>query len=116
MLLDGVLPIGFIIEALQRKANQEGQSFIITKRGDHERGSILVIANDHKGQSQLWAQTRDASGNASWYCPLGLCAQRSLDVSDYARQAAKYDPDIWIIEFDRPILQNPFEMWLKKLS
>ena len=124
-ILDQGLQRGLIIQAVRRLCEQQGVGMMIAQKGDFERGAIAVVAYDHNSenpygvsfaatQAQLWVQTRNSEGDLDWYCPLGDSPQSSLDVSDYLQRAAKRDQDLWILEFDAPIVQNPFQFWLKQ--
>ena len=102
------LKAGLWARAALRMADLSGRPGMVLRKGDEDAGGILCLLRGRHGCVVL-AQTRDAEGRPAWQRGSGPDPIPEPDAEAYvARQTAR-DPDLWVIEFDTPDLQPPFE-------
>ena len=53
--------------------------------------------------------TRDAEGRPAWLRATGPGAVDQETADSYVARQVQRDPDLWVVEFDAPDLQPPFE-------
>ena len=91
------------------RAGQQGVFASVLRRGDEDAGGILAVLRDHSGRLSVLSQTRDAEGRQAWLRGTGPDVVDQATADAYvARQTAR-DPDLWVVEFDGPTLEAPFE-------
>jgi hypothetical protein len=95
------LKAGIFARALIRRAEVEGASAFVVRKGAEEAGAIVLRVAKLDGTCLLLNQARDGQGALVWVRPLG-------DWTDEARASAwcarevKFDPDLWILEIEDP--------------
>lgn len=101
--------------ALIRRAELSGAFAAVARRGDPERGDILVKVATLDGKARVYARTRLLSGEVGF---LDLMAQgvgpAESDVDAYCQRAIARDPDVWVVEIEdragRHFLTEPVDM------
>jgi hypothetical protein len=87
------------IGALIRRAELEGAYATVIRKGDPRGGAVLVKALDRRaGCAQLFAEAVRGDGERVWMSPVASTDEPALDA--YIDRAARFDPDIWVIEID----------------
>jgi hypothetical protein len=93
------LKAGIFVRALIRRAEVEGASAFIVRKGAEEAGAVILTVSRLDGHCLLLNQARDGKGALVWARPLG-------DWVDEARarlwleKQIKFDPDLWILEIE----------------
>jgi hypothetical protein len=96
------------VQMALRLGDVEGRPGAVLKKGDADAGGVLVVLRGREGLVVL-SQVRAGEGDVSWMRGSGPAAVDQQAADAYvARQVAR-DPDLWVIEFDAPDLQPPFE-------
>ncbi|MEO6360488.1 MAG: DUF1491 family protein [Sphingomicrobium sp.] len=87
--------------ALVRKVQTSGDFATILRKGDSERGALLlIISNRGHHFGCLQRQLNLSSGNYSWI-PVGPeRSASSIDLGRFLADQARFDPDLWQIELD----------------
>jgi hypothetical protein len=80
----------------------------VLKRGDEDAGGVLVVLRAPAGLCVL-SQTRDAEGQAAWLRATGDDPVDQVVADAYVARQVKFDPDLWVLEFERPDLLPPFD-------
>ncbi len=99
---------GLFVSMALRLGDMAGRPGMVLRKGDADAGGILVVLRGHAGLCVL-SQVRAADGTAAWLrgTGAGLVDQEVAD--GYVARQIRFDPDLWVIEFDAPDLLPPFE-------
>ena len=99
---------GVWVQIALRLGNLEGKPGVVVRRGDQDAGGVLVVLRGREG-SMVLSQIRDGAGNASWLRATGAepIAEREADA--YVQRQIRYDPDLWVLEFEAADYLPPFE-------
>jgi len=99
---------GIWVAMALRLADIAGRSGAVLRRGDADSGGILCVLRGREGLVVL-SQVRDAEGRPAWMRGSGP-APIAQDAADaYVERQVRYDPDLWVVEFEAPDLTPPFE-------
>jgi hypothetical protein len=99
---------GLWVQMALRMGDRDGRPGMVLRRGDPDSGGVLVVLHGREGLSVL-AQIRASDGTPAWIRGTGA-APVSQDTADaYVERQLKYDPDLWVLEFEAPDLLPPFE-------
>jgi len=93
------LKAGIFIRALIRRAEVEGASAFIARKGSEEAGAIILKVATLDGEVLLLNQARDGKGGLVWARPFGGKVPEARAAEWCARQA-QFDPDVWILEIE----------------
>ncbi|MEO0982711.1 MAG: DUF1491 family protein [Pseudomonadota bacterium] len=102
------------VEALVRRAQVAGASAFIVKRGDAQRGDVLVKVAQLNGTARAYAPAMGMEGDRVFQ---DLAVQGvgpdEVSVDDYVARARVRDADLWIVEIEdrdgRHFLTEPVE-------
>jgi hypothetical protein len=81
---------------------------MVLRKGDPDAGSVLVVLHGREGFSVL-SQTRAADGSLAWMRATGPAPVDQEGADAYVARQVKFDPDLWVLEFEAPDLLPPFE-------
>jgi hypothetical protein len=98
---------GLWVKMALRMGDLDGRSGVVLRRGDPDSGGILVVLRSRAGLSVL-SQMRAADGSPAWMRGTGPLPVDDAAADAYVARQLKYDPDIWVLEFDAPDLLPPF--------
>jgi hypothetical protein len=99
---------GMWVQAALRLGQADGRYGVVIRKGDADAGGILVVLRGHEGITVL-TQIRDGAGEAAWLRGTGDVPVEETAADAYIAKQIKYDPDVWVIEFDAPDYLPPFE-------
>ncbi|QIK78707.1 DUF1491 family protein [Sphingomonas piscis] len=89
------------VSGLLRSVQAGGDFGAVLRRGDAERGSILlVIACRGRHVVCLQRQLDFMSGDYRWERVGPAAEASSAEIRDFLNQQARIDPDLWQIELD----------------
>jgi len=87
--------------AIVRKAAADGDFAAILRRGDEERGSLLlVIASRGRHIACLQRRLDFASNSYRWTAVGPVEGAGSEEIRAFLEDQARFDPDLWQIELD----------------
>lgn len=102
------LKAGLWVKMALRRGDSDGRPGAILRKGDPDSGGVLVVLRGRQGLCVL-SQVRTAEGALAWMRGTGP-APVDQDAADaYVARQMKYDPDLWVVEFEAPDLLPPFE-------
>jgi hypothetical protein len=98
----------FWVQAALRRGNASGRYGAVLRRGDTDAGGILVVLRGRDGLVVL-SQVRSGDGEPAWLRGTGPDPVDQAAVDAYVARQVRVDPDLWVLEFEGPDLQPPFE-------
>ncbi len=99
---------GIWVSMALRMGDRDGRPGMVLRKGDPDAGGVLLVLRAREGLSVL-SQMRAADGSPAWMRATGP-APVPQDVADaYVAKQVRFDPDLWVLEFDSADLLPPFE-------
>jgi hypothetical protein len=102
------LKAGLWVSMALRMADRSGCPGMVLRKGDPDAGGILAVLHGRAGLVVL-SQVRTAEGVLAWMRATGSAPVDQPVVDAYVERQVKFDPDIWVLEFEAPDLRPPFE-------
>ncbi len=99
---------GLFVSMALRLGDMAGRPGMVLRKGDADAGGILVVLRSRDGIAVL-SQVRAADGAAAWLRGTGADVVDQEAADGYVARQLRFDPDLWVIEFDAPDLLPPFE-------
>ena len=96
------------VQAMLRRGNAAGRFGAVLRRGDADAGGVLVVLRNATGLCVL-SQARAADGVLAWMRGTGAAPVDQEAADAYVARQMRFDPDLWVIEFEAPDLLPPFE-------
>jgi hypothetical protein len=91
-----------------RMGDMAGRPGAVLRKGDADAGGILVVLRGREGLCVLSRMT-DLEGGHAWIRATGAVAVGQDTADAYIARQVKFDPDLWVLEFESPDLIPPFE-------
>ena len=99
---------GIWVSMALRMGNSDGRFGAVLRKGDPDAGGVLVVLRGRDGLSVL-SQLRSGAGELAWMRATGLDPVDDATADAYIARQVKFDPDLWVLEFEAPDLLPPFE-------
>jgi hypothetical protein len=99
--------VGIWVRAVLRMGDVDGRPGAVLRKGDPDSGGVLVVLRGRAGLCVL-SQMRAADGTAAWMRATGAEVVDQAAVDAYVARQVRYDPDLWVVEFEAPDLLPPF--------
>ncbi len=101
------LPTELWVSAQLRRLMDAGIGAYLLRRGDSERGTVIVrlIAKDG---TRILTQVRDLDGNLTWMGVKDGAVLETPEADAYIDRAIARDSDLWVIEVETKPGENPF--------
>lgn len=93
------LKAGIFVRALIRRAEVDGASAFIVRKGNEEAGAIILRIAKLDGTLLVLSQARMGDGALVWARPLGEAVPEAK-ASEWCDRQVKYDPDLWLVEIE----------------
>ncbi len=97
------------VHAHLRRCTVEAVPAFVVRRGDKDRGMVLVKINTIDGGCRVLTQARDLDGHMGWMPALKGELVLEADADAYIGRQIKNDPDLWVIEIEDRDGRNWFE-------
>ncbi len=101
--MTGRLPAHLEASALLRRADAEGGFATIVRKGDADRGALLLLVTDRGTHVACLERTLGQAGDYGWHQVGPGAAAEPRDVTDFAQKRVRFDEDLWLIELDVPL-------------
>ena len=102
------LKAGLWVKMALRIGDSAGRPGVVLRSGDPDAGGVLVVLRGREGLCVL-SQVRTPDGARAWMRGTGA-APVDQDAADaYVTRQVRYDPDLWVLEFEAMDLQPPFD-------
>jgi hypothetical protein len=99
---------GIWVSMALRLGQAAGRYGAVLRKGDADAGGVLVVLRGRQGLCVL-SQIRTAEGGAAWMRGTGAAPVEQATADAYVARQVKFDPDLWVLEFESPDLLPPFE-------
>jgi hypothetical protein len=99
---------GIWVSMALRMGNASARFGAVLRKGDPDAGGVLVVLRNNQGVSVL-SQLRSAEGELAWMRATGPGPVDEPTADAYVARQVKFDPDLWVLEFETPDLLPPFE-------
>ena len=106
--MDAKVKAGIWVSMAIRLSDMAGRAAAVLRKGDPDSGGILCVLRGRDGV-QILSQIRDAEGRPAWLRATGPASVDQDAADAYVARQVQRDPDLWVIEFDAPDFQPPFE-------
>ena len=83
-----------------RRAATSGDFATVMKKGDPDRGSLLIVVGSRGRHVACLERVLSASGEYRWQAVGPGESASSVEVSDFLARRARFDEDMWAIELD----------------
>ena len=94
------LPTHLEATAVLRRAAASGGFGTVVRKGDPERGSILLIVSDRGRHVAFLERVLSVAGRYQWTTAGPSESAGSDQVRDFISRRARFDEDLWAIELD----------------
>jgi hypothetical protein len=99
---------GLWVSMALRMADRAGLPAMVLHKGDADAGGVLAVLRGRAGMCVL-SQMRTADGRLAWLRATGAAPVTQAVVDSYVARQMRFDPDLWVVEFETPDLVPPFE-------
>ena len=96
---EGRLTTDLWVSAHRRVAEAQGVPMMVVRRGDRERGTVLLKINRLDGTSSVLTQIRHL-GQLAWSRGTGADPVPEAEADRYIERQTRFDPDLWVIEVE----------------
>lgn len=86
--------------ALIRQAEAAGDFGVVLRKGDPERGSLLIVLRSRGGYVACFERSLDPDGRYRWTRAGPAEGEGEEMVAQFLARRVDFDPDIWLIELD----------------
>src|SRR5688572_9067522 len=94
------LPSALEAAALVRRATADGDFATVLKKGDPDRGVLMLIVTSRGRHVACLERPPSLSGEERWQSIGPADSASSTEVADFLARRTRFDPDSWLIELD----------------
>ncbi len=99
-MTDGRLPAAVEAAGLMRRAQADGDFAAIIRKGDAERGSLLLLVSSRGRHVACLERTLGPDGVYAWRTVGPADSAESAEVAEFLAKRTRFDADLWAIELD----------------
>jgi hypothetical protein len=85
-----------------RSAEQAGGFGAVLRKGDPERGSLVLLVGSRGEHFGCLERSLASDGGYRWQQVGPLHGAGTETIADWSQKRARFDPDLWLIELDIP--------------
>ena len=97
------------IMAHVRRCVADGVPVTVVRKGEAERGTLILKLNQLDRDVRVLSQARDIDGRLGWLIAFDGAAVKEAEADAYIARAIKRDPDLWVVEIEDREGRHPFE-------
>ncbi len=97
-----LLPAHLEASALLRRAEAGGGFGAVLRKGDLDRGALLLFITRRGDHIGCLERALGTDGNYQWRQVGPRAGAEQAEISDWAQKRVRFDEDIWLIELDIP--------------
>lgn len=99
---------GLWVSMALRMGDIDGRPGAVLRKGDPDAGGVLVVLR-RGNELCVLSQMRSADGELAWMRATGAAPVDQEAADAYIARQVRFDPDLWVLEFEAPDLLPPFE-------
>jgi hypothetical protein len=88
------------VAAILRSVSVAGGFAVVIRKGEAERGSLLLLISSRGRHVACLERVLELSGDYVWQRTGPPESASSADLADFLAKRARFDPDLWAIELD----------------
>ncbi|HET9353509.1 MAG TPA: DUF1491 family protein [Sphingomicrobium sp.] len=94
------LPAHVEAAGLLRRAEAEGGFGTILKKGDPDRGSLVLLVANRGGHQACLERRLASDGHYRWHRVGPTAGAGAEALADWSQKRVRFDEDLWLIELD----------------
>ena len=94
------LPAELEVAAILRRAAASGDFGVVLRKGDPERGSLLLLIASRGRHIACLERVLAADGTYAWQAAGPAESASSAEISRFVDKRARFDEDLWAVELD----------------
>jgi len=94
------LPTHVEVAGLLRRTAADGDFAAVIRRGDEERGALLLVVSSRGRHVACLERLLDLDGGYRWQRAGPASESGSAEVASFLASRARFDEDSWVIELD----------------
>ena len=94
------LPAHLEVASILRRAEAAGGFGTVLRKGDPERGSILLLISSRGQHQSCLERMMSLAGGYSWVSTGPGESAGSTEIADFLAKRARFDEDYWAVELD----------------
>ena len=94
------LPAHLEVASILRRAEAAGGFGTVLRKGDSERGSILLLISSRGRHLACLERVMSLAGAPSWQATGPAESAGSTEIAEFLAKRARFDEDCWAIELD----------------
>jgi hypothetical protein len=94
------LPAHLEAASLIRRAETDGGFGTVLKRGDPDRGSLILLLSSRGRHWACLERALSANGSYRWQQVGPAAGADAISLADWSQKRIRFDEDLWLIELD----------------
>ncbi|MFL6781416.1 MAG: DUF1491 family protein [Sphingomicrobium sp.] len=94
------LPTHVEVAGILRRVAAEGDFATVMRKGDPDRGSLLIIVSSRGRHVAILERVLGPQGDYRWQPAALPDSEGSAQIADFLARRARFDEDLWAIELD----------------
>jgi hypothetical protein len=94
------LPAHLEVASILRRAQIAGEFATVIRKGDPDRGSLLLLISSRGRHVACLERTLGADERDIWRATGPSESASSTEITEFLAKRARFDPDLWAIELD----------------
>lgn len=94
------LPTHVEVGAILRRVSSAGDYATVLRKGDEERGSLLLLVSSRGRHVAGLERIASLAGDYRWQAVGPADSASSTEIRDFLAKRARFDDDSWVIELD----------------
>ena len=98
--MDDRLPTSLEVAAIVRRLEAEGEFATIVRKGDPDRGALLLLISSRGRHVACLERLLGPAGSYAWQRTGPSESAGSMEIRDFLAKRARFDEDSWVAELD----------------
>ncbi len=89
-----------VVQGLVRRCYVADMPAVALRKGDEDRGAVMLKVNRFDKGCIVWTQTRTMDGDPAWMRGTGPDLVPEPTADAYVDRQVQRDPDLWVVEIE----------------